>query len=90
MSRRVLIPISTGFEEIECFTAVDILRRAGAMVVLAGLGPSPIVGRSQISVLPDLTLDEAAAAGPLRPGGAARRTAQCLHPAGRSPGHCGD
>ena len=64
MSKKVLIPIATGFEEIECFTAVDILRRAGAAVVLAGAVPSPIVGRSQIAVLPDVTLDEAAAAGP--------------------------
>ena len=64
MSKKVLIPISKGFEEIECFTAVDILRRAGAQVVLAGVGPSPILGRSQIAVLPDATLDEASADGP--------------------------
>ena len=34
---RVLVPLAAGFEEIEAVTIVDVLRRAGVEVVLAGL-----------------------------------------------------
>lgn len=34
-AKRVLVPIGTGSEEIEAATAVDVLRRAGADVVVA-------------------------------------------------------
>jgi 4-methyl-5(b-hydroxyethyl)-thiazole monophosphate biosynthesis len=64
MSKRVLVPISTGFEEIEALTVVDILNRAGASVVLAGLVPGPVTGRSKITVIPDMDLDAALAAEP--------------------------
>ncbi len=65
MAKRVLVPIATGFEEIEALTVVDILRRAEAEVVLAGLAEQwPIVGRSNISVIPDMTFDKALTTGP--------------------------
>jgi 4-methyl-5(b-hydroxyethyl)-thiazole monophosphate biosynthesis len=64
MTKRVLVPIAEGFEEIEALTIVDILRRAGAEVVLAGLGEPPVVGRSNVSVIPDASLDEALAGAP--------------------------
>lgn len=57
--KRVLIPLATGFEEIEALAVVDILRRAGAEVVLAGLIAGPITGRNEIRVLADKGLDEA-------------------------------
>jgi 4-methyl-5(b-hydroxyethyl)-thiazole monophosphate biosynthesis len=38
MSKRVLCLLAEGFEEIETVTPVDLLRRAGAEVVLAALG----------------------------------------------------
>jgi protein deglycase len=60
MQKRVLVPIATGFEEIEALTVVDILRRAGALVVLAAaMDESPVVGRSKISVIPDMSLGQA-------------------------------
>ncbi|MCP4603904.1 MAG: DJ-1/PfpI family protein [Proteobacteria bacterium] len=65
MSKRVLVLISQGFEEIEALTVVDILRRADAEVVLANVGDeSPVEGRSSISVVPDTTLDMALATKP--------------------------
>lgn len=38
MTKRVLCLLTEGFEEIETVTPVDLLRRAGAEVVLAALG----------------------------------------------------
>ncbi len=65
MSKRVLVPIAEGFEEIEAFTVVDILRRAGAEVVVAGVGGQPqVVGRSQVSVIPDEDIETALAKAP--------------------------
>ena len=36
-AKRVLVPIADGTEEIEVVTVVDVLRRAGAEVVLASV-----------------------------------------------------
>ncbi len=51
---RVLVPFAAGFEEIETATIVDVLRRAGVEVVLAGIdGAAPVVGSRMISFVPD-------------------------------------
>ena len=57
--KRVLVPLAPGFEEIEALTVVDILRRAGAEVVIAGTLEGAIEGRNGIKVVPDTTLDSA-------------------------------
>ncbi len=57
--KRVLMPMAPGFEEIEALSVVDILRRAGAEVVMAGTVAGPIKGRNGIKVLADKGLDEA-------------------------------
>ncbi|MBI5380177.1 MAG: DJ-1/PfpI family protein [Nitrospirae bacterium] len=54
----VLVPLAEGFEEIEAVTVIDILRRAGVEVVVAGLVEGPVIGRSGIRVAPDCALDE--------------------------------
>jgi len=59
MTKRVLVPLANGFEETEAVTVVDILRRGAIEVVTAGLEPGPITGRSNITVTPDKSLDEA-------------------------------
>ncbi|MCK9461702.1 MAG: DJ-1/PfpI family protein [Proteobacteria bacterium] len=61
MPKRALVPLAAGFEEIEAFTIVDILRRAGVEVVVAGVAPGLVTGRSGIAVRPDRELDGAAA-----------------------------
>ena len=38
-SRRVLLAVANGFEEIEMIAPLDILRRAGAEVILASVNP---------------------------------------------------
>jgi len=70
---KVVLPLMTGFEEIEAITVIDILRRAGIEVVTAGLSPSPILGAHGIHVGADVDLNTVSAndfAGVILPGGA--------------------
>ena len=55
---RVLVPIAEGSEELEAITVVDILRRAGIDVVIAGLTDEPVVMSRHTVILPDAALDE--------------------------------
>ena len=54
--KRVLVPFSTGVEEIECVAVVDILRRADVEVCLASLDGEPVTGRSGITIAADAAL----------------------------------
>jgi 4-methyl-5(b-hydroxyethyl)-thiazole monophosphate biosynthesis len=54
--RRVLVPFSTGVEEIECIAVVDILRRADVEVCLASLDGESVTGRSGITIAADAAL----------------------------------
>ncbi len=59
MKRRVLCVLAPGFEEIETVTPIDLLRRAGAEVVVASLQGEPwVTGRSEITLKPDAALAE--------------------------------
>ncbi len=55
--KKVLIPLAPGFEEIEALAVVDILRRAGVEITMAGTAENPIEGRNKIKVLADVSLD---------------------------------
>ncbi|MCF8720647.1 DJ-1 family glyoxalase III [Nitrospina gracilis] len=56
--KKVMVTVAPGFEEIETITVVDILRRAGARVDLAGTQPEPIEGSRGVRILPDVLLSE--------------------------------
>ncbi|HQF37490.1 MAG TPA: DJ-1/PfpI family protein [Opitutaceae bacterium] len=57
----VLVVLMNGFEEIEAVAPIDLLRRAGARVVLASLGPeSTVIGRCNLALLAETTLAVAA------------------------------
>ena len=56
--KKVLVPLAPGFEEIEAITVIDILRRAGVDVVVAGTKPGPIEASRRTQHIPDCTLDE--------------------------------
>ncbi|WAC17794.1 DJ-1/PfpI family protein [Luteolibacter sp. SL250] len=58
MPKHVLCVITDGFEEIETITPVDLLRRAEVQVLIAGLRPGPVTGRSGIRLVPDVALEE--------------------------------
>ena len=56
--KKVFIPLAEGFEEIETFAVVDILRRAGIDVVTAGLQGTIVKSASNVKVIADKKLEE--------------------------------
>lgn len=58
MKKRVLCLLADGFEEIEFVTPVDLLRRAGVEVVVAGLADRAATGRCGIRIEADVLLDD--------------------------------
>ena len=59
MTKRVLCLLVPGFEEIETVTPVDLLRRAGAEVVIASLdGEQSVTGRCDVTLEADARLDD--------------------------------
>jgi len=61
VSKRVLCLLAPGFEEIETVTPIDLLRRAGAEVIVASVNGEPsVTGRSQITLRADAALADVA------------------------------
>lgn len=57
--------LAEGAEEMETVIAVDVLRRGGIEVLVAGLdGADPVVCSRGVRLVPDLPLADAASAGP--------------------------
>jgi len=49
--------LATGFEEIEASTIVDILRRCGVEITVAGLVPDPVEGAHGMKFVPDRPIE---------------------------------
>jgi len=58
MQKKVLILLAEGFEEIEAVTIMDVLRRAGLQVTVAGVGSTEITGAHDIRIISDVVLDQ--------------------------------
>jgi 4-methyl-5(b-hydroxyethyl)-thiazole monophosphate biosynthesis len=56
--KKVLIVLTDGFEEIEAITPIDILRRAGLDVIVAGLEKIEMAGSHGIKISADLLLKD--------------------------------
>ena len=56
--KKVLVPLAPGFEEIEAITVIDILRRAGVDVTVAGTHAGHIEASRKTRHVPDCTLDD--------------------------------
>lgn len=60
MFQNALILLANGFEELEAFAPVDVFRRAGAAVTLAGVGADPagsVTSAHGVSVRCDVSVD---------------------------------
>lgn len=53
-----LIPIASGSEELEAVTIIDLLRRAGVEVTVAGLEAGPVRCSRGVVIQPDTELDQ--------------------------------
>ena len=61
--KRIAVLLADGFEEIEAITPIDLLRRAGAEVIIVGVTSEPatgglIAGGHGIRVGPDVGIDQ--------------------------------
>lgn len=53
----VLVPLAQGCEELEAVTLIDLFRRAGLAVTVAGLETGPVTASRGVVLLPETTLD---------------------------------
>merc|ERR1719431_1573841 len=73
-AKKVLVILAPGAEEMETVISVDVLRRGGLEVVLAGIdGEDPVLCSRNVKICPDTSLVDARGRGPydciLLPGG---------------------
>lgn len=54
--KTVVVVLAEGFEETEAVLPIDLLRRAGVKVLLAGLTAAPVKGARGIVIVPDVAL----------------------------------
>ncbi len=52
-----LVILAPGFEEIEAVAVIDVLRRSGIEVTVAGLLPDSVEGAHELKIVPDKTIE---------------------------------
>ena len=58
--KKVILFFANGTEEVEALTAVDLLRRAGAELTVAGIGGKELTGSHGIRIIADVAAEEIA------------------------------
>lgn len=54
---KIIVPVATGFEEIEAVTIIDVCRRAGIEVTVAGVDTKSVTGANNITIECDCVID---------------------------------
>lgn len=54
---KIIVPIAAGFEEIEAVSIIDICRRAGIEVIVAGVEDIAVTGANGITLLTDFSIN---------------------------------
>jgi len=57
MAVNVCVPLANGFEEIEAMSLIDVMRRGGLNVIVAGVGGDVIYGAHNVRVIPDTKIE---------------------------------
>ena len=60
MSKKVLVPIADGIEEIEAVCIIDVLRRAGAVVTVASVDNPQVTGSHNVKLTADKLISQCA------------------------------
>jgi 4-methyl-5(b-hydroxyethyl)-thiazole monophosphate biosynthesis len=58
MPKKIIVPLAKGFEEIEAISIIDIVRRGGVDVVVAGVKTLEVEGANKIMVKCDALLQD--------------------------------
>lgn len=58
MAKRAIIILATGFEELEAVSVIDILRRAGVELTIAGLDSINISSSRNVTIVTDKKFDD--------------------------------
>jgi 4-methyl-5(b-hydroxyethyl)-thiazole monophosphate biosynthesis len=58
MAKKVAILLAEGFEEVEAVAPIDVLRRGGVEVIIAGLTKDPVPSARNVKIVPDVSVDE--------------------------------
>ncbi len=58
MSKKAVIILAPGYEELEAVAVVDILRRAGIDIKIAAVENGPVPSARDVKIVPDVSLDE--------------------------------
>jgi 4-methyl-5(b-hydroxyethyl)-thiazole monophosphate biosynthesis len=58
MAKKVAILLAEGFEEVEAVAPIDVLRRGGVEVIIAGLTKEPVPSARNVKIVPDVSVDE--------------------------------
>jgi 4-methyl-5(b-hydroxyethyl)-thiazole monophosphate biosynthesis len=58
MTKRVIVPLADGFEEIEAVSIIDVLRRAGVEVVTAAIVKKNVQGAQGVTIIADEHIEE--------------------------------
>ena len=58
MEKKALIILAEGFEEIEAVAPMDILRRSGVNIVVAGLGGKTVTGAHGVKIEADVVFED--------------------------------